>query len=901
MHIHYSKAFRNSVISLRQIDQHDHHYTDHIGLLAQLEAFFGLNAYLSNTEFLRIELYRQSLNAYAETHPTAFYKASYEIDRFATATVCLEHRDTLLLSGFDFISPPSELSLPRLSDFCGVEQIFKQKIESRSQHREAYGFADRFVQVLLLLKESDAKPFDAVTLHDPQHLIPRHLTMLFERLAQMGVTLDEHKNPTISAKPGTDLHQLQSHLSQVKTGEKHKLKNDGSLIIVKAPHDLYASQWCAQWLRVNQALTPCIIAPKGASLLMQSMQMEGLPTSGVLSSSLARPSLQVLKLAPAFIWQPLDVYKLMEFVNLPIIPLDDQLASIISQVLAEKPGINSQLWFARVLDYLDTASPEIKAQYQFLFNRKRYDSDAFMPKREALELYQFIYQWASAGLAQEHSTEWQILSGQSHRICTLLEALPDERIGRLDLEHLIRTVYEATPVTIASEQLGAYPFSQEPGALTQQVPTVLWWNFVDTSTNLVADFWTALERQWLDNQSIHLDTPVKAAQLNKYHHQLPIALAEQKLILFLPDKIAGDDMIAHPLYVRMEASFDHLHACIYDLDNQDDLQRLAHLHTIPEESAIECRQVSEPMTFIETEKDLAPLGEEEEESFTTLENLLYYPHTWYFKKQLGLKNARILDIKKDSTLLGNLAHRFFEELLVSPSLAKMKALDVYQWIDNASEKIFEEEGATLLLYGREIEKQQFLQIVKRGIWVFVQMLQNNGWSVEKVEHAYKGLVLGVPVKCRTDVILWRGEERAIIDLKWGGAAARGDLIRNGEDIQLITYARAYGPIEYWPHTGFYIISDAKLLMRNRLAFDNAVVPGKISDRTHAELAQEIFERMEKTLAWRFQQLQEGKVEIRTAETYQALEDLYSDSLLDLLNLPSKSGRYDPYLTLVSGV
>jgi hypothetical protein len=899
--IHLSKAFRNGAFPLSEASKSTAQYLDYSGLLQKIEELLGCSGYSTNTEYLRVELYRQALQEWLETHPDAFFSASYRVDRFATATALLNHRDTLKFAGFPF-EKLKEGESERLVVFCSVEERFRKKITHVQNHQLAFGEADRFRQVMVFLNNRTTEiPLQTLWIHDPKDLVPVHIRELAQALADRGVLVEWCDQPPATATPGTDLATFIEKLQKPGLKSETKPKADGSIILFKPAHDLTAARWIAQWLRLqNQSEKPTIIAATGQSVLAQSLQAEGLSSTGVINTSVARPALQVIKLAPCFLWQPFDVYKVMEFVNLPVNPLDDELTRIISQTLAEKPGFDSELWFARVQSFLDSAAPEVTESYRFLFKRNRYDSETSVPRHEVIELYTWIADWAGKQSGLDANLEHQVLAAQSRRICELLKALPDARLSFLEVEHIIRTVFEPVPIEIVPDTIQPYEMSTEPGAILYPTRQLIWWNCVDLSAPPKPDFWTSAERDLFAVLDVHPDSPAIAHKLDKYLQIRPLYQVKDRLILFMPNQIAGEPTQIHPLLNLLEASFKDVHSLVQNIATVPAADILEKYENLPKWQAIEANQTPPPQPFITTTDALIVHEEGREESFTQLQNLLYYPHLWYMQKHLRFQTARILDIKSDVTLLGNLAHRFFEELLPHADLLKMSRTDLNNWMDGITQRILEEEGATLLLYGREIEKQQFLHKLRRSLFVFVQMLQNNGWEVRQVEHSFTGKVLDIPVRCRTDVILQRGADLAILDLKWAGTNKRADQIRNGEDIQLITYARGLEPLEYWPHTGFYIISDAKLIMRNRDAFDNAMIPGKQGETSYQEKAVEIFNHMEATLAWRLEQLRNGQIEVRTTDTFQELEDIYGSALVDLLNLPQESGKYDPYLTLIYG-
>ncbi len=897
--IHVSKAFRNGAFPLRHMTHSAALYTDYAGLLVHLERLLGCSPYSTNTEYLRVELYRQSLNQWLEKHPDVFYAKSYHVDRFATATVCLSHRDNLMAAGFDF-NIAGYSNAPRLHAFCGVEEIFRKKINQKDQHVLAFGEADRFRQVIALVAGANLKTsVHAVLIHDVQSFVPIHIRHLAEGLATAGVVVEWVDQNQAVVQTGTDLAHFVAKLSDPNLPKLPAPQRDGSLVILNTHHDLSGARWLAAWLKQSDHTNkPILLAPTGQSVLAQSLHAEGLPSTGIVSASIARPALQMIKLAPCFLWQPFDVYKVMEFVNLPISPLSDALARIISQTLAQKPGFDSELWYARVQDFLDQAPAEVVSTYRFFFKRKRYDSDSSVPRREVLDLYTWIADWAAYQVESESMGEYAVLAAQSRRICSLLEALPDARLTYLEVEHIIRTVFEPVPVQIAPDSALPFELCTEPGALIYPCSKAIWWNAVDITATPKPDFWTDAERSALQLSGCTPDAPILAYQLEKSLQTRPLYLIEQGLVLIVPQQIAGAEATPHALLSILETCWEDSSGLIVQMHQMPPAEILEKYGKLPQWQSHKLAQPKKPSLFLHTNDPLVVHQEGDDESFTQLENLLYYPHKWFMQKHLLLHSGYITDIKSDATLLGNLAHRFFEELLPNPRLLKMTAPEITEWMQGISQRILEEEGATLLLYGREIERHKFMHQLRRGLHIFVQMLQNNGWHVRQVEHSYTGKVLDLPIRCRTDVILQRGSEMAILDLKWAGTTRRADQIRNGEDIQLVTYARGLEPIEYWPHTGFYIISEGKLLMRNRDAFDNAIVPGKTSPMSHEDAAQQIFDRLEKTLAWRLAQLRAGEIEVRTTDTFQALEDMYGAELLELLNLPTESDKYDPYLTLL---
>jgi hypothetical protein len=209
-----------------------------------------------------------------------------------------------------------------------------------------------------------------------------------------------------------------------------------------------------------------------------------------------------------------------------------------------------------------------------------------------------------------------------------------------------------------------------------------------------------------------------------------------------------------------------------------------------------------------------------------------------------------------------------------------------------------QEGATLLLYGREPDKNRFLNQVKKAVWSLIVLLKSNDWKVLHTEYDLQGSFVNLPVKGKADLILVRGEEHAIVDLKWRGLNSRKEMIKNNEDLQLVMYANLFPPEDYWAHTAYFIMQEGKVVARNKYAFKEAIVAG--NDMEHKAANAQIYGLMEKTYTWRMNQINQGLLEIRTKNTASELDALYAADAFDILEMKTENARYDDYRGLISG-
>ncbi len=210
--------------------------------------------------------------------------------------------------------------------------------------------------------------------------------------------------------------------------------------------------------------------------------------------------------------------------------------------------------------------------------------------------------------------------------------------------------------------------------------------------------------------------------------------------------------------------------------------------------------------------------------------------------------------------------------------------------------MLQREGATLLLYGREPERIAFIKQMKFAAWSLISLLRKNDWTVAATEQELEGSVGAIALKGRADLVLERGAERAVVDLKWRGIHRYSNLLSSGEDIQLALYAQLLAGKEDFAHTAYFIIEKARMLVRNTQAF--ADVQSVQDEVDHREVYQLLLGRLRKTYEWRLQQLQSGKVEVRCEQTQLDLEEIYGELLLDVLEMKVGNAPFDDYDALI---
>ena len=892
-----------------------HLYLGAKSLLRWFEQHLGLSGHTERIEHIRVEQYRQAMRRYINEYPTVFFQKSFEADQLACAEALLKRRDELLLAGFDF--KYNDKRPFRLQVLVAIEQRFLLNEEGIS--KLIAGEADRFEKVLAALQHKTV-PIEQVIVNESiekagqfSTFLPPQYKRLFEVLAKQNIAFLSNdkfrklqKLPKLNAE--SDLQTFKDFITnKLPRGEQQKLKADGSLVIIESERDTEGGDFIAKVLSLNPDFKPTFLIPDRNRMLDEALIQNGLPAFGLPSASLGRPTLQLLKLVTAFLWQPLDLYKILEFVTMPVKPLDADLGNVIGNVIAQRPGINSDHWYYETNRYFEKLEEKaagdstinvrkIKAQFDFWFHRNTYDIAASAPKHEVVSIFNFLKEWAIEAFEEtgKKNTSLMVLSEQARRVEEFLYELPasESRLAFLELERIIRTIYEPSPVSSRPQELGHYSYVTHGDCLLQSVNTLIWWNFTDTEGVHFFSRWYVDEVAFLKQEGVILQSPQDENALMLWQRIQGVVRTNQQLILVYPKKVNGEHAPEHLL-------FSHLRACFGDLkritvctkEDWADFDNLTNLQT-PEWVRLKPHRLGKVQPIINVDSTL--LTKRVHETLTSLESLFYYPHQWVFRHKAKLNKSSILSIVKENTLKGNLSHRFFEYIL-KEDFHDWDYGKVQNWVDEHSKKLLAKEAATLLMYGFEPQKLQLIKQIEYAIWTLIEHIRRNKWTVEATEKELEGQFSDTPVKGKADVVLLRGGERCILDLKWSGHSYRERLIKNAEDLQLVMYARLLNDSDDWAHTGYFIIENARLLARNTAAF--AEIKPLTTDDAF-EINEIIWQKMLKTYAWRLNQVTKGHIEIRTTKTARDLEEHYGMELLDVLEMKQEESRFDDYGTLI---
>lgn len=267
-----------------------------LGFLNILETHLGQTA-LHPSQAERIIQYRDCLQK--RDADQRFFHNSFATDPLGTAACLLDWRDQWALHGWEGSMPAD--APKRLRDLAEVESLAWTLVSPNVGQRL------KAIKTALQYRKPD---IEQVRLVEPINTFPARWQAVLMELPVVEIG-------ELDASGQGFLGALQVGLKNAAAGQipkKLKWQDDGSVIVVQAETRALAAHWLATQLD-DRRPTLLISGGDGARLdahLAASLR----PRQGLKEASSFRPALQVLPLALELLWEPLNFYALVQFLNL---------------------------------------------------------------------------------------------------------------------------------------------------------------------------------------------------------------------------------------------------------------------------------------------------------------------------------------------------------------------------------------------------------------------------------------------------------------------------------------------------------------------------------------------------------------------------------------------------------
>ncbi len=837
-----------------------------MGFLQVLETQLGLptpNTHPSEAPFSYLQCLREA------STPDRFFHRSLEIDPINVARTLLDWRAQWYEAGWNGTFPDDAPA--RLADMAAVEAIARNRVpptHGERLQRVAEALAERRTQI------------GQVELHTPVEDLPHAWQRVVRALPWVpapGLEL------AVTGLRDSDLARVQRRLLSMADrdedggAERESLQGDGSLVLVKsASKDLSADAIAEFLLETGGIGRTLLVAEVDGIVLDNALERAGLPRCGFRHYTRFRSATQVLKLALALVWEPVDPHRMLQFLLHPSGPLPRWIRWRLADAVAASPGIGGPEWINAIEGIAQTRRERdeagekeverLRSDIAFWLEAERFDPDVGAPIETLLERTGRVSAWASTQAntveSESEAAMFAAAHAQANALLTELAELRQSgarRIERLELQRRIDEVTTDAPDPSTYAEAGRARATTAPAAVTGSWPTVVWWNLAREST-AISYPWSRRELDALRASGVDLPEIDDIVRRRSREWLRPLCNASERLVLVAHHNERG----AHPLWTRIESLFDGQATVEIEpvlLGGGATLQPLGvRTRELP------LRHLRAPRRWWSLPEEY-PVSPREVESYSSLSKLCDYPHEWVLQYAARLRAGRAAAVMDGTRLLGNLGHRLFEEFFSTQrDWRNMPDEAVLAWVRSELPGIIQREGAVLLGHGRGVDRQRVAATLERALVRLLEHLRSAGVVEAAAEDSGEAPFEGRRLTGTIDLLLTRGNgQRAVLDVKWAGEKYRGGLLAENRALQLATYAymqKSRDGSDTWPAGAFFILATGNMLAANRASFPDAIVHSPEDGSGTAEL----WDRLRVTCDWRWEQLGAGRIEVVTDHT-----------------------------------
>lgn len=707
----------------------------------------------------------------------------------------------------------------------------------------APGPGERLRAVTAALEPPRQTRLSELRLATPEELLPEAWRRLLRRLAAGGTAV--RPCPLPEPAGNGDLAELGWRLSGLS--RQSAWRGDGSVTLLEADDEWLAAEAVAGWLAAapgdNHGIA--IIRGQRTMLLDEACHRLGLPRVGGAGRSRWRAAVQVLPLAFATAWEPVDVHRLMELLTLPQSPIPAAVAEIFATALQEAPGVGGPAWQEawrnavgrrhtrleeRGLAERDIARrlAEEERLWRGWLEMPRIDEADGIPAQAAVALCRRVADWA-AGRAQPGDEMLTVVAAQAGAMAEVVAASGLARIPKPQIDRMLDSVIaDGAAVPAGGAEAAPWTVVDEPGQIWRPARAVVWWGFLDGRTDMAAVPWSDAERAALAAAGCLPEAAAQALRREAWAWRLPVLNAAERLILVKPRAVAGEPAVAHPLWHEIEP-------VLHDLTRGRDAAVQASALLLADRAPLAGRVVGrslldsgrppEPRRLWRVPPDAVPMRGRE--SATSLNRLLGCPFAWTLQYAAGVRPGALRRIPDGAQLVGTLAHAVLAELFTEHPAwpAEAAALRAAALFD----RLLPVLAAPLLRPGQGLELERARAAVADAARTLAGLIGAAGLTVRGCELKYEEILAGgITVDGTVDMLLEDGTgSPVILDLKWSGSDKhRRQEIAEGRAIQLAVYGRLVGVDGASVPAGYFMLAQQRLLFTDPAPFPpHAHIPG----------------------------------------------------------------------------
>lgn len=840
MRIYYNPAYTASPFRTEKVE-FGNHYCGDIQLLQKLLFYAGV-PYNPEAEELRVAQYYASMVSNI-SEESIFYK-SFKTDSVGMTKEVLSWRDALVAVGYD------------VKNYNG-DSIKLSLIKAVEPNEILLGEADYWNLLLQIVTKSSILPnsIDIVITCSEEQIKP-HIAFVFSELSKKGVNI-EYKSITTAIAEG-NLRLIQNAILNQENGKIALNENDETFTHIKFSNEDEVLRYVASLPVDNSSIYYCS-KPKRFDNTLKLLEK---PTVGS-SSSVGMSQVSQLFITGNSLFEcPLNIKSIIDWLNMPISPIDNGLRKILRNAIINSGGIKNEECEKAKQEYLD--SKEEKERKKILEQCKK-----FLPISENNQIdikavknfNEELKNWAIKliSMDKEDFPYNDVVRGQISTIISycssllnMLESAPSD-FKYLDLILWCKNIQQPSKFVNYEAEVGGHNTICSMGDIHDCVEKVVWVMAEDEGKiSYPFDMLNEHEYEEAEKYKAKLYTREKHTLIYQTS-MLRMLLNTKRLEIIEADKSNGAKVSRHPLVLQLNEIIE------------GGLKKISQCCAINEEyieTGKQINNISEDPILVQLDSDIKlkeryECYKEEErqaESYSSLIQLIEHPFSYVCDRYAKLKDREMPSAQDKERTLGNVAHLIIEKVFSG------RKNEEYETI---FEEAVNEKGLLLRLPEYAIDLRRLKIKMKNALEKLKDIISKNKLTVDACEYKFKVAEWNdagedVKISSRADMLLSDSKGgKVIFDFKYTKSGKYyKEMIEENIALQL-EYYRFMTQREFGEKT---LVRVAYVLLPEV----DIITADKFVDVEQLEVKERGFKDIMLEAAnsyrYRWQQLKEGKIE-----------------------------------------
>ena len=597
--------------------------------------------------------------------------------------------------------------------------------------------------------------------------------------------------------------------------------------------------------------------------------------------------LQLFKLGISIFSRPLNVANLISYLQLPISPIPSGLRYKLAKVLIDEAGfgdkelcddgVKRDSWERAIdeFDFVNKKGKDSRAEKMAFLAPVRSDYSAGVKKCELVAYLAALKDWAKGKCADKDAPA-EIVS-QLHEMRTFIASLETslESFGDVcqytDVEKLVRQIYRPMNFALQRSEAGAMNVIDDIGRMATGADTLIW---LDCQNEEIErdpyEFLGLQEKRYLQGSGVEI--PDFALHLQSRRKEMFKRLASAGKVVLVRSTYNGTTRLSE------HALIAEIRQILKKLPVEDARSLFVMIGTSSVEGDVE---KFAPVPYIELGKEIEYAGRRE--SNTSLELLIQRPFNYVMRYVAGLYEPNNGQQKDVATVLGLVAHSFFEHIIGDSKgdLDEMVRLTNVEFQKRLNRAI-DAKGLVLRANENAAMLDNFSVDLKESMIALVEIMRHLklrpvGCEISLPESGKLNLEKIGDFGARIDFLLMDEEGKYVVfDFKWSYSARFAQKLEKNTAIQLELYRQAIRAARHADvaAVGYYIMPRKQLVTCDYYDYCDETGKHKLINWVEPVNDNLLFEQVKRSYEFRMEEIGNGRIEEGEMTDFMNIADSY---------------------------